>query len=184
MSSPTRSNAGIRREAPRCTVTRHRSWPPGPVRSLSSVLVVVSASTRTGALGPRPGFREVGCISRRAPLAPGGGRKKRAEADPELTAELSALVDPETGGDPMSALVWTTGSTRHLAGELDREGASGLRPDGGADAGGSNGYRLRAWKVELAALTVQTGLAITVCHLPPGNSNGTRSNTGCSRRSP
>jgi hypothetical protein len=39
-----------------------------------------------------------------------------------------------------------------------------------ADAGGSNGYRSRAWKAELAALAAQTGLAITVCHLPPGTS--------------
>jgi transposase len=39
-----------------------------------------------------------------------------------------------------------------------------------ADAGGSNGYRTRAWKAELAALAVQTGLAITVCHFPPGTS--------------
>ena len=39
-----------------------------------------------------------------------------------------------------------------------------------ADAGGSNGYRTRAWKAELAALAVETGLEITVCHLPPGTS--------------
>src|SRR5438034_9732666 len=37
-----------------------------------------------------------------------------------------------------------------------------------ADAGGSNGYRTRAWKAELAALAVETGLKLTVCHLPPG----------------
>jgi Rhodopirellula transposase DDE domain len=39
-----------------------------------------------------------------------------------------------------------------------------------ADCGGSNGYRLRAWKAELAALATRTGLTITVCHLPPGTS--------------
>jgi transposase len=39
-----------------------------------------------------------------------------------------------------------------------------------ADAGGSNGYRTRAWKSELAALAVQAGLEITVCHFPPGTS--------------
>ena len=37
-----------------------------------------------------------------------------------------------------------------------------------ADAGGSNGYRTRAWKAELAALAEQTGLQITCCHFPPG----------------
>ena len=39
-----------------------------------------------------------------------------------------------------------------------------------ADAGGSNGYRARAWKAELAALAEQTGLEITCCHFPPGTS--------------
>jgi transposase len=39
-----------------------------------------------------------------------------------------------------------------------------------ADAGGSNGYRTRLWKTELAALAAETGLAITVCHFPPGTS--------------
>jgi len=39
-----------------------------------------------------------------------------------------------------------------------------------ADAGGSNGYRLRLWKRELAALAEATGLTITVCHMPPGTS--------------
>jgi Rhodopirellula transposase DDE domain len=39
-----------------------------------------------------------------------------------------------------------------------------------ADAGGSNGSRLRLWKTELAELATQTGLHITVCHLPPGTS--------------
>ena len=39
-----------------------------------------------------------------------------------------------------------------------------------ADGGGSNGYRTRAWKTELAALAAETGLKITVCHLPPGTS--------------
>ncbi|MER6274306.1 ISAzo13 family transposase [Streptomyces sp900105755] len=39
-----------------------------------------------------------------------------------------------------------------------------------ADAGGSNGYRTRAWKSELATLAAETSLEITVCHLPPGTS--------------
>ena len=39
-----------------------------------------------------------------------------------------------------------------------------------ADAGGSNGYRTRAWKAELAALAGQAGLEITCCHFPPGTS--------------
>jgi len=39
-----------------------------------------------------------------------------------------------------------------------------------ADAGGSNSYRTRLWKVELAKLAARTRLNITVCHYPPGTS--------------
>ena len=39
-----------------------------------------------------------------------------------------------------------------------------------ADAGGSNGARLRLWKWELQQLANRTGLTITVCHFPPGTS--------------
>jgi hypothetical protein len=243
--------------------------------------------------------------------APGGGRKRLAVTDPELAVALQALVDPQTRGDPMSLLVWTTKSTRNLAGALsktghpvsdrtiarmladlgfslqgnakvvegnqhaDRDaqfrylngqvgkyvaaGAPVLSVDtkkkelvgdfnnGGreyqpaktpervnvhdfpdkelgkaipygiydvsanagwvsvgtdhdtsafavatlrswwatlgkaryphadkllicADGGGSNGYRVRAWKIELASLAAEIGIPITVCHLPPGTS--------------
>jgi Rhodopirellula transposase DDE domain len=43
-----------------------------------------------------------------------------------------------------------------------------------ADAGGSNGYRVRAWKAELAKLAAETSLDITVCHYPPGTSKWNR----------
>lgn len=39
-----------------------------------------------------------------------------------------------------------------------------------ADCGGSNGARVRLWKRELQTLADELGLAITVCHLPPGTS--------------
>ncbi len=39
-----------------------------------------------------------------------------------------------------------------------------------ADGGGSNGSRVRLWKWELQQLADETGLTITVCHLPPGTS--------------
>ena len=39
-----------------------------------------------------------------------------------------------------------------------------------ADGGGSNGYRVRLWKVELQRFADATGLRVTVCHLPPGTS--------------
>ena len=38
-----------------------------------------------------------------------------------------------------------------------------------ADGGGSNGYRTRGWKTHLADLATETGLEITVCHLPKWN---------------
>jgi hypothetical protein len=43
-----------------------------------------------------------------------------------------------------------------------------------ADAGGSNGYRVKLWKVELARLAQETGLEITVAHYPPGTSKWNR----------
>lgn len=39
-----------------------------------------------------------------------------------------------------------------------------------ADAGGSNGYRTRLWKLELQKLADESGLVIQVCHFPPGTS--------------
>jgi hypothetical protein len=39
-----------------------------------------------------------------------------------------------------------------------------------ADAGGSNGYRTRLWKIELQRLADELKLPITVFHLPPGTS--------------
>jgi hypothetical protein len=39
-----------------------------------------------------------------------------------------------------------------------------------ADAGGSNGSRLRLWKLELQQFADETGLSISVCHFPPGTS--------------
>ena len=243
--------------------------------------------------------------------APGGGRKPASETDPGLSPALTALVAPETRGDPESPLVWTTKSTKNLADALARDGhvvsdrtvarmlrAQGFslqanskvtegrqhidrdaqfsylnaqviehlalgapvvsvdtkkkelvgefknggreyQPTGApvkvnvhdfpdpelgkaipygiydvaantgwvsvgadhdtsafavqtlrrwwyavgchrypdtdrllicADGGGSNGYRVRAWKVELAGLAAEIGLTITVCHLPPGTS--------------
>ena len=262
------------------------------------------------------GVREVDGVAEASRVrAPGGGRKKLAETDPELTTALTALVGPETRGDPMSLLVWATKSTRNLAGALtatghpvsdrtvarmlqdmgfslqgnakvtegkqhaDRDaqfrylagqvaghvaagqpvvsvgtkkkenvgefknGGREYRPTGTpervnvhdfpdkelgkaipygsydvsantgwvsvgtdhdtsafavatlrswwdtigkaryphagrllvcADGGGPNGSRVRAWKIELAAFAAETGLHVTVCHLPPGTSKWNR----------
>jgi len=50
-----------------------------------------------------------------------------------------------------------------------------------ADSGGSNGARTRLWKWELQKLATESGLSISVRHLPPGTSKWNRSSTGCSR---
>jgi hypothetical protein len=39
-----------------------------------------------------------------------------------------------------------------------------------ADGGGSNGSRLRLWKLELQRFADETGLALSICHFPPGTS--------------
>src|SRR6266478_6463174 len=46
---------------------------------------------------------------------PGGGRPPLTRDDPALLEDLKRLVDPATRGDPMSPLLWTCKSTRHLA---------------------------------------------------------------------
>jgi hypothetical protein len=43
-----------------------------------------------------------------------------------------------------------------------------------ADSGGSNSSRTRAWKVNLQELADEIGIAITVCHYPPGTSKWNR----------
>ena len=53
---------------------------------------------------------------------PGGGRKKVEDGDPEVPGQLKGIVEETTAGDPMSALKWTSKSTRTIAGELTRLG--------------------------------------------------------------
>ena len=53
-----------------------------------------------------------------------------------------------------------------------------------ADCGGSNGARVRLWKRELQRFADETGLAVTVAHLPPAPANGTASSTASSPISP
>ncbi len=52
----------------------------------------------------------------------GGGRKPLVESDGGLLAALSALVEPEARGDPMSPLRWTAKSLRRLSAELRAQG--------------------------------------------------------------
>lgn len=53
---------------------------------------------------------------------PGAGAKPLTEIQPGLLEALDELVDPETRGNPMSFLRWTSKSTAHLAKDLVRQG--------------------------------------------------------------
>src|SRR5580693_1567837 len=53
---------------------------------------------------------------------PGAGRKPASVSDPTLEAELEAILEETTRGDPQSALRWTLKSTRKLAEALSRIG--------------------------------------------------------------
>jgi hypothetical protein len=77
------------------------------------------------------GLRELRALAAGAPSPPlaaarvrrpGGGRKPKTETDPALLADLEALVEPLTRGDPMSPLRWTCKSTHKLAAALREQG--------------------------------------------------------------
>ena len=53
---------------------------------------------------------------------PGAGRKPATVKDPTLRADLEALVEPTTRGDPQSPLRWTCKSVRRLAEALQQQG--------------------------------------------------------------
>jgi hypothetical protein len=77
---------------------------------------------------------------------------------------VSVGVDHDTAAFAVNAIRtwwWRVGSVRY---------PKSTRLLVTADSGGSNGYRLRAWKVQLAALAVEIGRDITVVHYPSGTS--------------
>jgi hypothetical protein len=122
-----------------------------------------------------------------------GGRELRPQGDPEKV-RLHDFVIPELGRaspygvyDVTENVGWVTVGIDHdtaafavasirdwwrSMGKQTYPQASALLIT--ADGGGSNGYRIRLWKRELQALADETGLSITVCHLPPGTSKWNR----------
>jgi hypothetical protein len=80
------------------------------------------------------------------------------------TGFVSVGTDHDTGAFAVASI---RGWWRHEGRRLYPQAPSVLIT---ADAGGSNGYRLRLWKKELQTLADSTGLAIQVCHFPPGTS--------------
>jgi transposase len=80
------------------------------------------------------------------------------------TGWVNVGIDHDTAAFAVESLRrWWHGSGRQQYPEATRLLIS-------ADGGGSNGSRVRLWKWELQQLADETGLAITVCHLPPGTS--------------
>ena len=118
-----------------------------------------------------------------------GGRELRPKGDPELVRvhdfEIKELGKAAPYGiyDIGQNVGWVSVGTDHdtaafaVASIRDWWKSMGQSTYPGvrellitADGGGSNGYRLRLWKLELQKLADECGLAITVCHLPPGTS--------------
>ncbi|HEV2931075.1 MAG TPA: ISAzo13 family transposase, partial [Propionibacteriaceae bacterium] len=85
----------------------------------------------------------------------------------DLTAD-SGWVNVGVDHDTSAFAVASIRRWWQARGALDYPGATRLLIT--ADAGGSNSYRHRLWKAELAVLAAQTGLEITICHFPPGTS--------------
>ena len=118
---------------------------------------------------------------------PNGGRSGGRQGDPERS---TSTTSPTRGrqGDPVRDLrpgpgpgwvnVGVDHDTAGFAVKTIRRGGtarSGAYPQAdrlliGADSGGTNGYRVRLWKAELQAFAAENGLAVTVCHFPPGTS--------------
>ncbi len=118
-----------------------------------------------------------------------GGRELRPKGQPELV-RVHDFVDPELGRATPYGIYdlgrnsgWVSVGMDHDTAEFAvetirrwwRTMGQATYPEAArllitADAGGSNGSRLRLWKVELQKLADETGLRIAVCHFPPGTS--------------
>ena len=88
----------------------------------------------------------------------------------------ASTISPATpGGSAWGSTTTRRGSRSGRSGGGGRRWAARVYPRARsvlitADAGGSNGTRVRLWKWELQQLANRTGLTITVCHFPPGTS--------------
>jgi hypothetical protein len=105
-----------------------RLWAAAEARALGwggiSLVAAATGMTRTRVSA---GLRELDMLAEAPPPTqpgkarlrlPGGGRKRATERDATLEADLDALVEPVTRGDPQSPLRWTCKSTHKLAAEL------------------------------------------------------------------
>jgi|HubBroStandDraft_6_1064221.scaffolds.fasta_scaffold202875_1 hypothetical protein len=99
---------------------------------------------------------------------PGPGQGKAIPYGIYDLAANAGWVNVGTDHDTAAFAVESVRRWWHGRGRADYPGARRLLIT--ADAGGSNGYRTRAWKTGLADLARETGLEITCCHFPPGTS--------------
>ncbi|MGH9962239.1 MAG: ISAzo13 family transposase, partial [Pyrinomonadaceae bacterium] len=80
------------------------------------------------------------------------------------TGFVNVGTDHDTGAFAVASI---RGWWHHEGKQLHADAATILIT---ADGGGSNGWRLRLWKLELQSFADETGLPISVCHFPPGTS--------------
>ena len=85
-------------------------------------LIAAATGASKDTVGRGAGELEAGVVVDGRVRATGAGRKPVEHHDPGLWPALDELVDPETRGDPMSRLRWTTKSTVKLADELAAQG--------------------------------------------------------------
>jgi hypothetical protein len=85
-------------------------------------LIAAATGAAADTVGKGAAELEAGIVADGRVRAPGAGRKPVEHHDPEVWPALDRLVDPETRGDPMSRLRWTTKSTVKLADELTAQG--------------------------------------------------------------
>jgi len=120
-----------------------------------------------------------------------GGRELRPKGDPERVLMHDFVIDDEDHGrvspygvyDLAANEAWVSVGTDHDTATFAVESirrwwttmGRPLYPDATrllvtADGGGSNGARVRLWKLELQKLADETGMEVAVCHFPPGTS--------------
>lgn len=121
------------------------------------------------------------------------GRELRANGDPELVEVYDFPQEEQPKAVPYGVFdvaeneAWVSVGISHDTGEFAveairtwwREMGRPLYPKARslllcADGGGSNGYRVRLWKVELQKLADELQMILMVCHLPPGTSKWNR----------
>ena len=160
------------------TERSRRLWAATEARAIGhGGIALVERATGISRSTIQRGLRE---LDADAPLAPGrtrqtgGGRKRATTRDQTLLRDLDALGWVSVGIDHDTAS-FAVNAIRRWWQRMGRSAYPQARSLViTADAGGSNGTRLRLWKWELQRFANRTGLAITVCHFPPGTSEWNR----------